>query len=65
MLRRNVIRVAVCENGVGNYRLFPIVLVDMTDDLFTGIGIAAVDDHEVKVAIATIVSNDNGVSWTG
>jgi hypothetical protein len=37
----------------------------MTDDLFTGIGIAAVDDHEVKVAIATIVSNDNGVSWTG
>ena len=54
----------MCENCVGNYGLFPIVLVDMTDDLFTGIDITTVDDHEVK-AFVTLVSNYNGVSGFG
>jgi hypothetical protein len=59
-----VICVTVGENGIGDYGLFSILLVDMTDYFFTGIDVTAVDDHKVK-AIVTLVSNDNRISCFG
>ncbi len=63
-----MIYVTVRDNGVSDYGLPPIVLVDMTDDLFTGIDISTVNDHEVRVAVinlTTMASSGLDASPTG
>ena len=56
-----MICVTVRENSVGNYGLLSIPPVDMTDDLFAGIYITAVDNNKAKVVGINLIFDNNGV----